>query len=827
MKLKLKEFMYDMVIALIIAISTFFILFLWKKSILISDLYNQGLDFLEFYKNHLSFTDGSWLYSWNIALGDSTYAQALYYLLSPFNLVLLVLKKYSMVALLPYFMTMKITILAYIVSLYFREITKKEYRWIGTIIYMACYYIVIYGSYQVMWLDTFMFLPLVLLGIERVIKNKGKKLFVVALFLFISSNYYMAAIMIPHIGIYGLIRYIYIKGKGGIVKYIINMIGLAIVSLALSSFVLIPAIDIMAASAKYSNEVMNLSTSYKRVCEVLFKNFVGFTASPSNTYVTIIGIIVSISYLIFGNIKKVRLYLIPIGLMVFAIFNDRLNYLFNFGYSPAGGGYRYNVILNIYIGIIVCMAIKEIIEEKNSKLKAAIVTVGFLNLIVLLSQFKNLGIRFLLVNIILIVAYIVILLLLNKNRKWLVVLLSILLLGELTGYTFAIYSKRNMIPNETRYEYTRLINYMKDNYGDKNRIEIKDTVSEANIYLAHNIEGVSGYSSLINGSYASIGEVLSNTSEYLVREEFRGRNIIANLIGTKYYISKFNYCPYSNSKLINTFEDNSTYYIFEVENKYIKHFDNESLILGGLDKSVINKDALLYSKLLIPTSEKVVNVEDFEGDIIKNIPIETSKISILESGEYYLVTPKDKKNIKSIDFSINGNRVERSLLLPYIQEGSMEKNEIYLGNFVSGDILELPEELINYGELVYIDGDYLDESIKKMNDLEIESLIRENGLLKAEVKTNKEGYVFFPIVYDKSWQITMDGEKINPTVVDGGFIAIEASIGSHIIEMKYKSKAINLGILLSISTLILIVIANIKKIGYFIYNRKGKGYEKN
>ncbi|MBU3137143.1 YfhO family protein [Clostridium gasigenes] len=815
---KVKGIAKDITISGIIAISTFFIMFLFKKSVLISDLYSQGLDFLEFYKNHLSFKDNSWLYSWNIALGDSTYAQALYYLLSPFNVILLFFKKYSMLAILPYFMTLKMTVLAYITSLYFREISKNGYKWLGTIIYMSCYYIIIYGSYQVMWLDTFIFLPLVLLGIERVIKDKGKKLFVISVFLFISSNYYMAIIMIPHIALYGVIRYIYLKGKTGIFKYILNMALLAIISIALSSFVLIPAIDIMSSSAKSSNSVVTFLNSYKRVAYIFTQNFIGFTASQSDTYITIFGMITSVAYLIFGNIKKSRLYLIPIGVIVFAIFNDKLNYIFNFAYSPAGGNYRYNVILNIYIGIIACMAIKELVEENNRKLKLGIITVGCANLIILISQLNNLGQNLILINIICLVAYLAILLLLNKNRKWLVVLLSILVLAELTGQIFITYTKKNMIPNETRYEYTRLLNYMKDNYGDQNRIEIRDTISEANIYLAHNIEGVSGYSSLINTMYSGIGKVLGNTSEYLVRQEFKGRNIIANLVDTEYYISKFNYSPYTNSKLIDTFVDNNTYYIFQIENSYIKYFDKESLIEGGLDKHVTQRDALLYSNLIIPTEGEKVDIEKLEGDIIKSIPIESNIISITQSGEYYLITPKDDKNIQSVDFSINGNYVEKNLQLPYLQADYMEKNEIYLGNFSNGDILELPEALKNYGELEYIDGEYIKGSIKEMNRIETNSLIRKNGWLKAEVETSTEGYIFFPIAYDKNWNIIMDGKKVNPIIANGGFMSLEANSGNHVIEMTYKSKAINLGISVSLITLVLIFVSKSKKIGYYIYN---------
>ncbi|MDU5107131.1 YfhO family protein [Clostridium sp.] len=806
---KFKSFIKDIAISLIIAICTFFLMFLFKKSVLISDLYSQGLDFLEFYKNHLSLFDNSWLYNWNIALGDSTYNQALYYMLSPFNIILILFKKYSMLALLPYFMTFKIMILAYSASLFFKEIIGNKYKWIGTIIYLSCYYIIIYGCYQVMWLDTFIFLPLVLLGIEYIIKNKGKKLFVISLFFFITSNYYMAAIIIPHIAIYGVIRYIYENGNKGIIKYIINMIILAMISLLLCSFVLIPALDVMASSAKSNQSAMIFTNSFKRVGYVFTQNFMGYVITPSNTYITILGMITNISYFVFGKNKKNRLYLIPIGIIFLAIFSDKLNYIFNFGYSPAGGNYRYSVILNIYIGIIACITIKEIIEEDNKKLKYFLVFSGILNLFILLFKINDLGKGIVIANAIVLLSYLSILFV--NNKKLGVKLLLIILLLELTGKTFITYTAKTMLPNETRYEFTRLIEHVKETYGNDSRIEIKDTVNEGNIYMAHDIQGVLGYSSLINSSYAGIGQVYSNTSENLVREDFRGRNVIARTIGTKYYISRYNYCPYSNSELVEVFEDNNTYYIFEIDNNYLKYFSENSLIEGSLDNSVIKRDALLYSKLIIKNDGKILDIEELEGEVIKYIPITSNRITIEASGDYYIITPKEKKNINSIDFSINGVSVKASHLLPYSQVDEMSSGEIYLGNLSNGDVLEIPDEFSIDGKLAYIDSKYIEESINTSSKIEIDNLSKENGKLDTKIRVDNDGYILLPIVYDKNWNITIDGEKVSPEIVNGGFMALEVNTGEHIISMVYKSNIIIISMIISMITLFTVIIYSFMK----------------
>lgn len=201
----MKKVYKDIIISIVIGISLSYIVYLLKGGILYGDMYNQGIDFLEYYRNNVSIFGLGYDYNWSIALGDNMYSLGIYYLMSPFNIILILFKNIKMEIILPLFITIKFIFLIYFSSIYFEKVTSSKFKWYGAIFYAASYYILNYGAIQIMWLDTFIFLPLVLLGIEKILSDEDYKLYIIALFLLIITDYYLAALLVPHIAIYAII----------------------------------------------------------------------------------------------------------------------------------------------------------------------------------------------------------------------------------------------------------------------------------------------------------------------------------------------------------------------------------------------------------------------------------------------------------------------------------------------------------------------------------------------------------------------------------------------------------------------------------------------
>ena len=810
----MKKILKDLGISIIIAIITFYMVYLINGSVLHGDLYNQGLDFLEYYKNEFNILSGDWIYNWSIGIGDNNFALIIYYLLSPFNIMLKCMKNFDMIDILPIFLTIKIVFMIYFSSLYFEKVVSKRYKWIGVLIYISNYNIMVYGNYQIMWMDTFIFLPLVLLGIEKVLNKESYWTYIVSLFMFIITDYYLAALIIPHIAIYGIIRYIIINDKRAIIKFIKKMVLVSLVSVLLAGVVLIPAIDITLSSAKEINVIPEFTMSFSRLLNIFKFNFIGSVTIDSNSYISIIGMICILAYMLHRKVGREKIYFWHIGLLILAIFSDKINYIFNFAYIPVGGNYRYNLFLNIYIAIITCNYLmnRVYVRDRSVKKELFIISIA-MALILIFVNGNNVYVKY--INILFIILYLCVLSARKIAKRGAVNLITIILIFEVAFNCYYIYKDINLQTKDVRSEYSYILEYVKDKYGEYSRIELSEN-DLLNLYTSQNIMGVSSYHSLINSNYENLGKVFTNTNNSSVRNNIKGRNVIAQLIGTQYYISYYNYCPYMNSELI---EKVNECYIFKISNEELKYFSIEDIENEKLSDNLIEKDALLYSNIYI--SEHSV-IEDSKEDkekskksideIVKEKSIDNNEYYVEESGEYYVViTDAERYSEINIQFSINDNDARGVESIDTIKNDKESNDVFYLGYLNKDDIIKFKNDLALNGKFVIIDGEYIQDSIESMNSIKIEDIIRTNRNFISEFELQEEGYVLFPIIYDHNWRIADNDTNIDSYLVDGGFMALKLDKGHHEINMTYVNKSLFIGIGCSSITLIIILFIGMKK----------------
>ena len=161
------------------------------SSLLYSDAYHQYYPFFTAFRRALR-SGQSLLYTWDIGLGLDYLGLISYYLASPLNLVSVILPD-SWV--LPYF-SLLIPIKMSFASLFFAIFLKKtsgKEGWGLTLFscfYGCCAWALAYG-WNLMWLDTFALLPLVVLGMVSLLTDRKFLLYVFTLFLSVVANYYI------------------------------------------------------------------------------------------------------------------------------------------------------------------------------------------------------------------------------------------------------------------------------------------------------------------------------------------------------------------------------------------------------------------------------------------------------------------------------------------------------------------------------------------------------------------------------------------------------------------------------------------------------------
>ena len=162
-----------------------------NKAFLYSDEYHQYYPFFVNFRNALRSGD-SLTYNWQIGMGVDYLGLVSYYLGSPLNLLSVLVPEGL---LLEYFSILPAVRLG-LAGLFFAIMLKKLYNknelsisLFGSL-YAMCAWAIAY-QWNVMWLDTFALLPLVVLGTISLLRDKKVILYTVSLFFSIVCNYYI------------------------------------------------------------------------------------------------------------------------------------------------------------------------------------------------------------------------------------------------------------------------------------------------------------------------------------------------------------------------------------------------------------------------------------------------------------------------------------------------------------------------------------------------------------------------------------------------------------------------------------------------------------
>ncbi|HBL83839.1 MAG: hypothetical protein A2Y17_08135 [Clostridiales bacterium GWF2_38_85] len=188
----IKLFSSVMSVVLPISIVSFALLFMrispfGDKSILIYDLKSQYIDFYNSLR-HI-FTDNEWFYSFSRTLGGDNFTLIAYYLLSPFNLILLFFNEKTMAdgVLLIYLLKTAAVALTFSICMQKSRIVKyRTFMFYGilpaiTTAYTLCGFAASY-SMNVFWLDAMILLPLISFAVEKAaIKKKNAYVLLIAL----------------------------------------------------------------------------------------------------------------------------------------------------------------------------------------------------------------------------------------------------------------------------------------------------------------------------------------------------------------------------------------------------------------------------------------------------------------------------------------------------------------------------------------------------------------------------------------------------------------------------------------------------------------------
>ena len=325
------------------------------------DLGQQYVDFFSYYQDTLLHHPEQFFYSFSKSIGGEMVSLWAYYLLSPFNLIFLLIPRSTIamgVSLLIFLKLVSCTVsFAVLLDVKFKQRNGT------TLLFALSYGFMSYLSanqFNVMWLDALIGLPLIVLGVDALLQKRNPLYYVLPLSLTILSNYYTGYMICLFLGLYFPYAYLmandsfswksFIKQFGRFIFYSVLSVGLIMV-------ILLPTFYSLLGSKGTATTIAWSLTSEYNPLLMFSKLFLGsfdFREMQKGYPNIFVGSLALFSFLGYFKEKKIdlfqRLYALFITVIILISFNiEMFDKLWHAGQFPNWYSYRFSFLFSFWM----------------------------------------------------------------------------------------------------------------------------------------------------------------------------------------------------------------------------------------------------------------------------------------------------------------------------------------------------------------------------------------------------------------------------------------------------------------------------------------------
>ncbi len=343
------------------------------RQFLVTDLWHQYYPFFRVLYEKLR-EGGSLLYTWTSGMGTNFLAIMAYYAASPLNLLsVFVPMEYLREA-----MTVILMLKFAFAGLFFARMLRYCFGkndisvCMFSVMYALCSYMMGY-YWNTIWIDTVALLPLVMLGLTALVREGKYRTYVIALALALLSNYYIAyficiftVLVFFCLCLYEKLNFRTFCKRFGLVA------GCSLLGAGLSAWILIPAYNALQLTHSVSNTFPKEVKFYESWREVL-SNMLAFTEVTSkdglpNLYCGLLPVLLLGVFLVAKNIR-IREKVTGVLLMAFLIVScnmNILNFIWHGFHFPNMLPYRFSFLFSFVVLVAAYRAYHVLLDENLS-----------------------------------------------------------------------------------------------------------------------------------------------------------------------------------------------------------------------------------------------------------------------------------------------------------------------------------------------------------------------------------------------------------------------------------------------------------------------------
>ena len=829
------------------------------RTILTVDLYHQYCPFLVAFRDKV-LSGGSLFYSWNDGLGQEYYAAYANYAASPLNIFALLFDAKTMPVFIGLVTCLRAGLSSLFMMLFLSANDNKRIDNITVIFsssYSLCGWFISF-FWNIMWCDAVVLLPLILLGLRRLMLEKKCGLYAVTLAIALISNYYAGYFLCLFLVIFAPCYYVCIfsreKKKGDPSRLCFKtFIGTAfrfalssILAAGASAALTLPTYLILQNCSATGDALKMDYNLQNKLFDFLGRFMV--MANPNirdgmaNVYSGIIIILLLPLFFLLPaktgiKLKHKIVFALLLGIMYLSFSNRTLNFIWHGFHFPNQIPYRESFLMSflwVFIGFLTIRRIRALGPKyvTGAILGSAVFLIFYEKFGAGNESYIQIGGTLLFLIIQGAALHTVSNAKANKSEFFCETLLTVTMMIEMFAASLTTIGLVAAHEGFTSY----------DPYG-RNHEEVASYAAEVEGSEGHmNFErselfpnNVCDLQSLYNGKGLSIFSSTARESfvKYMRNYGFHNNNIngLRNAGITRVTATILNV-----RNLIETDKTKSVPALFEQEyhEGNVTSWGNpDAFSVGFMTDTAVIDYAPDYDKNLDVFDKTNQWVRSMGADsvykpVILNAGFSTG-ISTQDTVGHVLVYNDQYSNTKGYEINLVVNSADIGSDV-YIYANAKKGGTVTITTGDSKKSFEIRsyqiiclgvydgtpiEVTIKYqdvpGTSMFVYGYQLDQAgyqkmLKVLGDEQLEVTSYDDTSLSGHIEAKEDGLLFLTIPYSEGWTAWVDGKEAEITPVQDALMGIKLTKGSHDITLKYTPKAFKEGTLISIVSLFLIVL---------------------
>ena len=829
------------ILTLMIAVLAFMCFGMWpvgEKTGMLVDLRSQYTPMLSQLRDML-LHGGSPLYSFEIGTGTNFVPLFAYYLASPLNLLLILCPQTYITEGILLIILIKMMLAGAFMALCLQYVfDRRSYATvIVSIMYSLMMYMIAY-FWDIMWLDAVMFLPLCVMGFERLMRTGKYLLYVLALAYTLYASYYIGFMVC----IFMVLYYLAFLGRArrtGIQRAV-SFGRFAVGSLfggGLAMFVLIPVLLSLHSTSAAGGSMPEFGINFEPF-DLLGRSL--FLTNPTvvvsdlpNIYC---GMMAVLALPVFMTTKSISLrrrlsYLGLFSILALSMILKQVDLLWHGLHTPVGIPYRYSFIYCFVLLLITYEVLYRIHDIRPSQLGMTLL--GVVAYLVLEGKFGTRGytLSSLYLSFALIVVYAMIMLVAAKKKLALrcVYLLMVPLVSvemlfnasitlQAMGNSTSFAEHSAYLDNDVSRAIADSVSFMEglgetEADGGFFRVELLPRRTKMDTAL-FDYRGISAFTS--TASYNLIRFMGSIGYDINGRHWQQYRNFVPtidSLMGIRYIALEVDLQSHPLLQQRGIVQNGEfVHYIYE--NPYalpvgfmaksdVKDWSysyyNPILTQNSLFRAMTGNMVDLMECEQITTDDSFATVNDVTAFHIEGEQTATFHAAVSESGQIYIDV--NCRAETSVSVSAAGSSWSVSPGMPYvINAGILEAGEevtvtIKTKGSCTGDVL-----------VARLNEDAFQQDIATLaaNGMKVTSM--NDNSISGTVHADEAGVFFTSVEYDDGWTVKIDGNKVETFAIGDALLAVDMQPGDHEISMTFMPKGLVAGIMLSAVSLVCLVI---------------------